>query len=330
MKSSEARIIKRLALIMLVPVVALVVACSQPASISQKRTSDRSGATAAMVRAQAGFVYTADERGNSISVIDLATGEVKTIATRIAPHNLQVFRDGRLLLAVGEVKKKDDKVGPAKAAMAGTDNGRLLLFHIRGMVLDRSLEISLGHDPAHVLVDANERFAYVTNSTDNDLAIVDLPQKRVVGTIATGKMPHGMRMSPDGSAIYIANVNDNNISVIDVGQAKDVARIAVGKAPVQVGFTPNGRFVYVANQGAQVNPDNTVSVIDTTTNSVVATITTGRGAHGVLVSDDRTRAFITNIEDGTVSVIDVATKKVIVTIKVGKGPNGITFRSALR
>ena len=323
MKSSEARIIKRLALIMLVPVVALVVACSQPASISQKRTSDRSGATAAMVRAQAGFVYTADERGNSISVIDLATGEVKTIATRIAPHNLQVFRDGRLLLAVGEVKKKDDKVGPAKAAMAGTDNGRLLLFHIRGMVLDRSLEISLGHDPAHVLVDANERFAYVTNSTDNDLAIVDLPQKRVVGTIATGKMPHGMRMSPDGSAIYIANVNDYNISVIDVGQAKDVARIAVGKAPVQVGFTPNGRFVYVS-----LRDENSVAVIDTAQRRKIVSIPVGRSPIQVFLTPDGRFVYVANQgtqanPDNMVSVIDTATNSVVATITTGRSAHGV-------
>ena len=39
---------------------------------------------------ESGFVYTADERGHSISVIDLSSGWVKTIAARVAPHNVQV------------------------------------------------------------------------------------------------------------------------------------------------------------------------------------------------------------------------------------------------
>lgn len=73
-----------------------------------------------------------------------------------------------------------------------------------------------------------------------------------------------------------------------------------------------------------------MSVIDTETNSVIATIKTGQGAHGVVVSDDGKRAFITNIVDNTVSVIDVATQKVIRNIKVGEGPDGITFSGANR
>ena len=71
-------------------------------------------------------------------------------------------------------------------------------------------------------------------------------------------------------------------------------------------------------------------MIETANNSVIATIETGKGAHGVVVSDDGRHAFIANIVDDTVSVIDTTTRKVINTIKVGKGPNGITFKSANR
>ncbi len=46
-----------------------------------------------------GFVYTANEDG-TLSAIDLSTGQVKSIATRISAHNVQVSRDGCLLLAV--------------------------------------------------------------------------------------------------------------------------------------------------------------------------------------------------------------------------------------
>ena len=57
---------------------------------------------------------------------------------------------------------------------------------------------------------------------------------------------------------------------------------------------------------------------------------TGKGPHGVVVSNDGKRVFIANIVDSTVSVIDTATQKVIRNIKVGEGPNGITFRGASR
>lgn len=76
------------------------------------------------------------------------------------------------------------------------------------------------------------------------------------------------------------------------------------------------------------NPDNTVSVIDTGADQVVTTVERGRGAHGVVVSDDGSRAFIANTIDGTVSVIDTATQTVTRNIKVGKGSGCILFRSA--
>jgi YVTN family beta-propeller protein len=71
-----------------------------------------------------------------------------------------------------------------------------------------------------------------------------------------------------------------------------------------------------------------VSVIDTGADQVVTTVETGRGAHGVVVSDDGSRAFIANTIDGTVSVIDTATQTVTRNIKVGKGSGCILFRSA--
>lgn len=50
-----------------------------------------------------GIVYTADEIGNSISAIDLASGKVQIVPVPISPHNVQITGDGTWLLAVGEL-----------------------------------------------------------------------------------------------------------------------------------------------------------------------------------------------------------------------------------
>ena len=72
-----------------------------------------------------------------------------------------------------------------------------------------------------------------------------------------------------------------------------------------------------------------MSVIDANTNAVVATIKVGNGPHGIVVSDDGRRVFVTNTFDSSVSEIDTATQKLIKTYdEVGERPNGITFRKA--
>jgi YVTN family beta-propeller protein len=71
-------------------------------------------------------------------------------------------------------------------------------------------------------------------------------------------------------------------------------------------------FAYITNEG-----DDTVSVIDTTTNAVTATIPVGSNPFGVAVHPDGTRVYVTNSHEGTVSVIDTITNAVIDLITVG-------------
>jgi len=93
--------------------------------------------------------------------------------------------------------------------------------------------------------------------------------------------------------------------------------------------------VFLARTGVVVVPlawvtnttSDTVSVIDTDTNTVIATIPVGDGPMGVALTPDGTRAYVTNSNNDTVSVIDTADKTVITTIPVGDGPRGVAFTS---
>jgi YVTN family beta-propeller protein len=73
--------------------------------------------------------------------------------------------------------------------------------------------------------------------------------------------------------------------------------------------------VYVANASA-----NTVSVIDSTKNKVIDTISVGKTPIGVAVNPLNKRVYVSNRGENTVSVIDSKTNKVIATIPVGKAP----------
>src|SRR5690349_8003716 len=58
---------------------------------------------------------------------------------------------------------------------------------------------------------------------------------------------------------------------------------------------------YVANSCS-----NTVTVIDTATNSLIATIPVGIAPEGIALTPDGTRAYVSNRVGNTVSVIDTA------------------------
>ena len=82
-------------------------------------------------------------------------------------------------------------------------------------------------------------------------------------------------------------------------------------------------FAYVANQSA-----NTLSVINTANETVVATVPVGTGPRGVAVNASGTRVYAANITSNDVSVIDTATNTVISAIPVGTGPRDLAINSA--
>ena len=78
-----------------------------------------------------------------------------------------------------------------------------------------------------------------------------------------------------------------------------------------------GTFVYVTNFG-----DGTVSVIDTVSNSVTASVTVGSGPSGVSVHPAGSFVYVANQFNvpGTLSVISTASNTVTETVTVGDAP----------
>ena len=82
-----------------------------------------------------------------------------------------------------------------------------------------------------------------------------------------------------------------------------------------VGAAP---FAYITNSGS-----NNVSVIDTSTDTVTATVPVGDYPYGVAVNPDGTKVYVTNSLSNNVSVIDTATNNVTATVNVGSDPYGV-------
>jgi YVTN family beta-propeller protein len=99
--------------------------------------------------------------------------------------------------------------------------------------------------------------------------------------------------------------------------------LGTNQNPFGVAITPDGTRAYVT-----INFPNTVSVIDTATNTVVATIPVGVGPIGVAITPDGTRVYVTNDDSNTVSVIDTATNTVVETIPVGVRPVAVAITPA--
>lgn len=202
---------------------------------------------------------------------------------------------------------------------------------------------------------------YVTHYYNSKLSVVNTASNTVAASIPVGSSPWAAAVSPDGQRVYVTNELDDTVSVISTGTNTVAATIPVGASPRGVAMSPSGTRAYVANtgeatvsvintatntvtdtigvdnlypQGVAVSPDGTrayvtdnagMTVINTVTNSVVASIDVGGGLGNVAVSPDGERVYVTNQNhDGAVSVINAATNTVVGSpIPVGSLPRGV-------
>jgi YVTN family beta-propeller protein len=69
--------------------------------------------------------------------------------------------------------------------------------------------------------------------------------------------------------------------------------------------------------------DDAVAVIDTAQHKVVGTIPVAKGPHGLVITPDGRKVYVSSDGASTVSVIDTGSDRVIATIEVGANPHGL-------
>jgi YVTN family beta-propeller protein len=167
---------------------------------------------------------------------------------------------------------------------------------------------------------------YVSNGAlNNTITAYDLDTGRTVATIPTQGAVLDLAFSPDASTVYATEV-EGYLAVINVATNTITASIPIGSFPANypegLAVSPDGGTVYVTNYEG-----GTVSVVNTSTETVTATIRVGSYPQGVTVSPDGTTVYVANHGDGTVSVISAATDAVTGTIALGanSGPAYVAF-----
>ena len=163
-----------------------------------------------------------------------------------------------------------------------------------------------------VIVVVNERqgenfgYAFIPNTWENDVSVIDLETNTVVQRIKVGLEPYGVEVSPDSERVYVT-CDQGGIYVIDIVSKTVVGTIDVTASCVAV--SPDSSTVY-----AVCPYDNAVSVIDASSYAIIDIIDVGATPHGIAMSPDGSTLYVTNIEDSSVSVIDVSSGSVIETV----------------
>ncbi|WP_327115667.1 IPT/TIG domain-containing protein [Nocardia sp. NBC_01730] len=125
-------------------------------------------------------------------------------------------------------------------------------------------------------------------------------------------------MSTNTRSLSLLGPEAGDLAPVALSAADTV--LPMGGSPLGVVLSPDGTRAYVAG-----STSNTVTVLDTATDGVVATIPTGAGPRLFAFAPDGGRLYVSVAEDGLLSVIDTATNTITASVPVGTAPTGVSI-----
>jgi YVTN family beta-propeller protein len=139
--------------------------------------------------------------------------------------------------------------------------------------------------------------------------------------LLTACRPHDFPQYPPNyrEYAYVTNGVSGTVTVLDVVYVRVDREIAVGQNPVAIVANPSRNEVYAVNSGTALG-QGSVSVIDTQSNSVAATIPLHRQPVSIDLDASGSHAYVANSGSNTISVLDLRSRREVAVIGAGESP----------
>jgi YVTN family beta-propeller protein len=192
-------------------------------------------------------LYVANDLGESMSIIDTASGTVSsTTATGHNPYTVVLSKDG----TKAYVSNWGGNTVSVVNALTGASQG----------------SITVGTHPSALAVNPVTGDLYVANTDSDSISVVDTAAGTVKLTIElapypnapVGTSPDAAAVAPDGKTLYVADAGDNDVAVVDLAAGTVSGLIPTGWYPTGLAISEDGSELYVANGkglGAGPNPN---------------------------------------------------------------------------
>ncbi len=153
--------------------------------------------------------------GSQVAVVDLKVNlPIKYIDVGKGPIGIAINKRNSLALA------------------ANSDSGSNCLSVINTGIAGASPDtIAAGSNPIDVILSPHGNTAYVSNSNDNNIGVVDVFSHQQTAAIPVGSYPYGLALTGDGRFLVASNCYSHTVSIIDPRFLEVIATVAVNENP---------------------------------------------------------------------------------------------------
>jgi YVTN family beta-propeller protein len=248
-------------------------------------------------------LWVLNDKGNSLTRIDPATGRPKGTIRVTDPYNMYYTPDGQYAIVVAEQHES------------------LNFLNATTMKPVRSLWVPCkGVD--HMDFSADGRYLIASCEFGGAVIKVDVQHQKFLGRLPVE--PHGMpqdvKLSPDGSVFYVADMDAGGVHLIDGESFSQIAFIPTGKGAHGLYVSRDSRVLYISNRG-----EGSISVLDFASRKLIHKwLLPGGGSPDMGgVSADGKVVWLAGRYNSEVYAIDTSDGKLLARIPVGHGPHGL-------
>lgn len=230
-------------------------------------------------------------RGCETPAVVLVTADTESHVAVVAPASGRI----RARIATREGPRSIEAAPGARAVVAHTTEGVVTLLE------DRRVRRVLGgfSEPRYTAVHPDGRHAYVSDSAQGTVHVIDLPRGRVVGGADVGDLARHLTIAPDARTLYVSlGTRARAIAIVDVSHPtapRVRGRLDPPFLAHDVACTPDGRRLWVSSGDRRQ-----LAVYARGASAPLAVLPAG--APPQHVSFAGARAYVASGDDGTLEV----------------------------
>lgn len=162
--------------------------------------------------------------------------------------------DGKKIPGVGDPNVPESMSVFTVDLTSNVVTSKLKTGYLVGHMLE-DFEVIGGSSPNSIAMD--DRFAYVTNATNDNIAVIDYRKGSIIRHIPIkvdpkldrfrGLLPFGISMSANGSTLYVALLGFNAVAVVDTRTDSTLGLIPAGWGPTRVKLSADQREMYIVS-----------------------------------------------------------------------------------
>jgi YVTN family beta-propeller protein len=165
-------------------------------------------------------VYVTSEVTHMVHVIDVAARKVvANVLVGNRPRRLALTPDLKQLWVTSELGGGVSILDPASNQVIGE-----IRFEPKGFRPD---DVT----PVGITMTRDGKLAYIALGRANHVAVVSVPDRKVIGYTLVGKRPWNVALTRDEKTLYVCNGLSDDLSAVDTASLKVSRSVPVGRVP---------------------------------------------------------------------------------------------------